>query len=93
MEFDLLSKMLAKNPVKRASIMDIWQHPWMQTKPKRKKYFALSCPIDSSDSDMEEEEEEEDESFMGLKRVTRNNKWKKTPLTVITEDSEIKEYS
>ena len=73
-------------------------HPWLQTKPKRKKYFALACPGDlgdSSDSELEEHgDEEEDSGSLNMGLTWRHSKkWKQTPLTVITEDSEITEYS
>ena len=98
MEFDLLSRMLTKDSVKRASIMDIIQHPWVQAGPKKKNYHplpnAMRQPLDSDSCDSDEceesEEEEEDEYRMG---TTRRVKWRRTPLTVIVEDSEITEYS
>lgn len=91
LQFDLLSRMLTKDPVKRASIMDIYQHSWLQTKPKRKKYFGLACPTilwNMGDCELEEDDEGRNTagSFMGL-TGQQNQKWKKTPLTIITEDT------
>lgn len=95
LEFDLLCRMLAKDSVKRASIMDIYQHPWVQMQPEKPRGNLPLRLINTQGINSERygdalEEEKEDTHCLATMR--RRRRWKKTALSIIAEDGEATEY-